>query len=104
MNKLPELTNRDLKKLEERFDIANAEVLSSRIAHLTHMKVLVKTDHFAPWMRNWVHWDDTVGTYVGCAPDNEVIACATDPLEFLKKYKEASSEWQRQEDLIQKGL
>ncbi len=104
MNKLPELRNRDLKKLEQKFDIGNAAVLSDRISNLTHLKVLRKTDFYADWMCGWVYWDNVVGTYVGEAPDCSVIACAKDPLEFLKKYKEAADEWERQEKLIQEGL
>ena len=104
MNKLPELQNRDLKKLEQKFDIENAAVLSSRIANLTHMKVLRHTDFYADWMGGWVHWDSEINCYLGLAPDNEVLACDEEPLRFLKAYKEAADEWERQEKLIQDGL
>ena len=104
MNKLPELQNRDLKKLEQKFDIGNAELLSDRVSQLKRMKVLRKTDHWADWMGNWVYWDSETREYVGSAPDNYIIARNQFPDIFLLQYKEASLEWQRQEKLIQDGL
>ena len=102
MNKLPELQNRDLRKLEQKFDIGNAKLLGERVSHLRHMKVLRKTDFYADWMGSWIHWKD--GEYYGAAPDEEVIAHHSDPLTFLKLYKEACDEWERQERLTQEGL
>lgn len=100
MNKLPELQNRDLKKLEQQFDIERADILSARIANLSHLKVLRKTDFYADWMAGFVRWED--GFYYGTAPDDTLLARDQDPLAFLKLYKEACNEWERQEKQHQK--
>lgn len=104
MNKLPELQNRDLKKLEQRFDISNAKVLGQRVSHLRHMKVLRKTDRWSDWMDAWIWWE--AGQYYGSCPDNSILAIDADPEIFLTKYKEASIEWDKQEKEWQrsKGL
>ncbi len=101
MNKLSELQNRDLKKLEQKFDIGNSKLLSDRITHLKHMKVLRKTDGFAPWMCHWVYWDCKAGVYVGAAPDEEVLVRQADPVKFLQMFKAAVYEWQKEQTMSQ---
>jgi hypothetical protein len=68
------------------------------------IELLKETEGYSMWMINWVDFDLPSQTYMGFAPDHDLVAQHKDPVEFLKAFKVGCGNWVAEQDQAQEGV